>query len=252
MEWYKADLHMHSVLSPCGDLESSPTNIVKAAKEKGLDIIGITDHNTLRHANLVEKLAAREGIFVMKGAEVTTQEEAHVLCFFETDEAVDEFQEYLKLHLPAIENNPDLFGYQVVVDEDENILDQEEHLLISAISQSVEEIQQKTHSLGGIFIPAHVDRPSYSLLSQLGMIPFDLPVDAIEISRNTTKEKLLQKHKYLKNHTFIRSSDAHFPENIAQVYTEFLLEEISFQEIAQALKSEDGRAVRFSEDVNDK
>ncbi len=245
MKWYKADLHLHSVLSPCGDLESSPTNIVLAAKEKGLDIIGMTDHNTLRHAGLLKELAIKEGIYVLQGAEVTTQEEAHVLCFFEADEKVEEFQAYLNEHLPKVKNKPDLFGYQVVVDAEENILDQEEYLLISAINQTVEEIEAVVHGLDGIFIPAHIDRPSYSLISQLGIIPFGLNVDAVEISRNTTKEKILKQHKYLKNHTFIQSSDAHFPEHIAQIYSEFYIEEPTFEEIKKALRGEDERKVRL-------
>jgi 3',5'-nucleoside bisphosphate phosphatase len=231
MDTYKADLHIHTVLSPCGDLEMSPKNIIGKAKEKGLDIIGITDHNSTKHCELAEKIGKANGIFVMKGAEVTTKEEVHCLAFFESIQALNEFQAYLELHLPDIPNNPDYFGYQVVVDEDENILETIEKLLISALDQSIDQLEKKIHQLGGIFIPAHVNRSKNSLISQLGFVPTDLKVEALEISKHITREKFLEENKYLKNHRFIQSSDAHYIENIGDVYTSFTLKELSFKEI---------------------
>lgn len=121
----RADLHIHTVLSPCGDLEMSPLSILEAARKQKLDIIGITDHNSTRQSKIIRDAAKAFGIFVLTGAEVTTQEEAHCLAFFADDARLDVFQEYLDKHLPDFPNNPEKFGYQVVVDTQDQILYEE-------------------------------------------------------------------------------------------------------------------------------
>lgn len=238
MKKYRADLHIHTVLSPCGDLEMSPVNIVQKAKERSLNILGISDHNSTLHAPLIKKLAAKEGILVLMGAEVTTKEEVHCLCFFEDEEKLNVFQLYLNEHMSSIQNDPDKFGYQVVVNEEEEIVKEIDCLLISAINQSIEQVEQKVHELNGLFIPAHINKSVNSLLSQLGFLPLDLKVDALEISQHITKEEFLKKNKYLNKYNFITSSDAHYIDNIGNVFTEFYLEELSFDEVRRALKGE--------------
>ena len=223
----------------------SPVNIVKKAKECGIDIIGISDHNSTLHAPLVKELAAKEGIVVMMGAEVTTKEEVHCLCFFETEEKLAVFQEYLEEYLPHIPNDNDKFGYQVVVNEEEEIVDEVEWLLISAISQSIDQLEQKVHELDGLFIPAHINKMQDSIVSQLGFIPFDLNVDALELTRHISKEAFLKKNAYLKDKTFIKSSDAHCIDLVGDIYTEFLLKEASFNEVKMALRNEEGRTVNL-------
>lgn len=121
----RADLHIHTVLSPCGDLEMSPLSILEAARKQKLDIIGITDHNSTRQSKIIRDAAKAFGIFVLTGAEVTTQEEAHCLAFFADDARLDVFQKYLDKHLPDFPNNPEKFGYQVVVDTQDRILYEE-------------------------------------------------------------------------------------------------------------------------------
>jgi len=245
MRTFRVDLHIHTVLSPCGDLEMSPVNIVKKAKERGIDILGISDHNSTLHAPLIKDLAAKEGIVVMMGAEVTTKEEVHCLCFFETEEKLADFQVYLEQHLPHIPNDTDRFGYQVVVNEAEEIEDEVEWLLISGINQSIDEIEQKVHGLGGLFIPAHINKMQNSIISQLGFIPFDLNVDALELTRHVSKEEFLKKNAYLKGKTFIKSSDAHLIDSIGEIYTELYMNEASFAEVKRALRGDDGREVRL-------
>lgn len=243
---YRADLHIHTVLSPCGSLNMSPIAIITKAQELGLDIIGITDHNSTRHCKLISNLAEKEGILVLMGAEVTTKEEVHCLTFFENDEKLLEFQQYLEMHLPPIPNDKEKFGYQVVVDEEEQIIDEIEFLLISALDQSIDQVERKVHSLGGIFIPAHIDRPSYSIISQLGFIPTDLQIDGIEISKNSNPEKMLP---FLANHlnkSIIRSSDAHDLAQIGTAFTSFEMEEMNFKEIKLALHHKMGRKVSIS------
>jgi len=140
MNYYQADMHIHTVLSPCGDLSMSPINIVDCAERIGLKVIGITDHNSTLHGPVTRKLAEKRGIMVIFGAEVTTKEEVHCLCLFPEESQRIEFQNFLESNLPEIKNNPELFGYQVVVDENEEILDEIEPLLISALNVSIDEV----------------------------------------------------------------------------------------------------------------
>lgn len=238
---------MHTVLSPCGDLEMSPVNIVQKAKERGIDILGITDHNSTLHAPLIKELAAKEGILVLMGAEVTTKEEAHCLCFFEDEKKLSEFQKYLDQHLPKIPNDSNKFGYQVVVNEKEEITDEIECLLISGLNQSIEEIERKVHELEGLFIPAHINKTMNSIISQLGFLPPDLNIDALELSQHITKEEFLKKNKYLSKHNFIKSSDAHYIENIGNVWTNFFVEDLTFEEVRKALRSEENRKIEIEE-----
>ncbi|WP_372751298.1 PHP domain-containing protein [Labilibaculum sp.] len=246
MHVFRADLHTHTVLSPCGDLEMSPVNIVRKAKECGLDILGITDHNSTLHAPLIKELAAKEGIMVVMGAEVTSKEEVHCLCFFEREKELQLFQFYLDKQLPTIPNNVKFFGEQLVVNEREEILYEIEPLLITGLNQSMEEIEQKVHELNGLFIPAHINKMTNSVISQLGFLPPDLKVDALEISMHTTKEEFVKKNNYLKEYSFIQSSDAHYIDSIGNVCTYFLLKEASFSEIRKALKGEEGRSIELN------
>jgi len=231
----KVDLHIHTLLSPCGSLEMSPARIVSEAKKKKLDVIGITDHNTTRQCREVARIGRKEGVTVICGAEITTHEEAHCLAFFEKNEELDAFQEYLDAHLPDIKNVPEKFGDQVWVDEEEMIAGEETRLLISALDVPVEEIGKKVHDLNGLFIPAHIDRPAYSIISQLGFIPPDLEIDALEISDMTKKEMMIKTFSLPENVSFITSSDAHYPHQIGTGYVELDMNEATFAELRRVL-----------------
>lgn len=238
---FRADLHLHTVLSPCGDLGMSPTALVEQAHLMGLKIIGITDHNSTRHARLVRELAAKKDIFTLCGAEVTSKEEAHLLCFMPDGKKLDMLQNYIDTYLQKVENNVKFFGEQLLVNEYEEILEEETYLLINAIDQDVNQISDFVLSNGGIFIPAHVDRQAFSLTSQLGFIPPDLQCDALEVSKHSNVNQVVQQFSYVKNYSFIRSSDAHYINDIGSGYTQFYLKERSFEEIKMALHKEEGR-----------
>lgn len=245
MKPFRADLHIHTVLSPCADLEMTPANIVRRAKGSGLQIIGITDHNSTKNAKLVKKLAQKQGIFVLTGAEVTTKEEVHCLAFFEFENQLDQFQQFLDEKITVIPNPDGHFGYQPVVDENDNILELIPNYLPAALKSGIGEIQQTVEKLDGIFIPAHVDRPSNGLFSQLGFIPPGLKFDAMEISWRAS-EKDVRKHYVLgKEITLIRNSDAHYLQQIGEICTLFFLEEICFSEIKWALNQQNKRFVEI-------
>ncbi len=236
MPQYKADLHIHSVLSPCGEVDMSPQFIVRRAVECGLDMIAVTDHNTTLQCALTRRLGAEKGLLVLYGAEVTTAEEAHCLALFGKEAPAAEFQKYLSERLPDVKNRPELFGWQVVVDENERITYEEPRLLISAISAGVEEVCREVHRLGGLFIPAHVDKPVNSLLRQLGFIPPNLEIDALELSPRTSADEFLIEHPGLSHHRLVSFSDAHLPEELSRRHTLFEMEELSFEALKKALR----------------
>jgi len=243
MKKFRADLHIHSVLSPCGSLEMSPVNIVESALKAKLDIIAITDHNSSKQVSVVKQIAEKKGLFVIGGVEVNTAEEVHCLALFETDEQLAEFQGYLDQHLTPVKNDPEKFGYQVVVDEFENVLEEEERLLIMAIDEDIVDVERKVHSLGGLFIPAHIDRPFSGIISQLGFVPTELKVDAFDLTPRARLFDWENSSKLPANPVFLRNSDAHRPEDIGKQISIFEMEEISFSEIRKALRGEGERKV---------
>lgn len=233
MNHFRADLHIHTVLSPCGDLEMSPMNIIKTAVEQKLDIIGITDHNSTLHGPLIRRLGKENNIYVLTGAEVTTREEVHCLTFFENDKMLGIFQEYLDLHLPNIRNKPSVFGYQVVVDENDNIMKEIKPLLITGINQSIEDVENKVHELGGIFIPAHVNKQLNSILANLGFLPPGLKADGYEVTGDVAD--FLSKHREFSGATILKNSDAHQLNFIGKNHNIFEIEQPDFDEIKMAL-----------------
>ncbi len=238
MKEFKADMHIHTCLSPCADLEMSPKNIVKEAKKKGLDIIGICDHNSAENFPAVEKSGNREGIKVIGGIEIATREEVHVLALFGNERDLFFMQEavYSKLH--GI-NDEKRYGLQVVVNENDEVLSFNNNLLIGATEMSIEEVVELIHQFNGIAIAAHVDRESFSIIANLGFIPEDLELDALEIIEPSKRDKIRSD----KNFVFITSSDAHFINEIGKRYTCFLMKASTFDEIQKCLTGENGRKV---------
>jgi 3',5'-nucleoside bisphosphate phosphatase len=244
MKMFRADLHVHTVLSPCGSLEMSPVNIVEAAQKAKLDVIGITDHNSTKQAVIVQELGAEKGLTVLCGAEVNTLEEVHCLAFFETIDQLKQFQQFLDKHLIVVKNKPEKFGYQVVVDRNDVILEEEPRLLISALNVGINEVEKFVHSMNGLFIPAHIDRMMNGIISHLGFIPSDLVCDAFGLSVRVNPE--MWKDKVPAGATLLRNSDAHHPSQLGSCFNFFEMEDCSFSEIRKALHGEDGHRVVFS------
>jgi PHP family Zn ribbon phosphoesterase len=215
----------------------SPVNIINKAKEKKIDIIGITDHNSTKQCKVCFEIGINNGVFVLCGAEITTKEEVHCLTFFENFETLKTFQGYIESHLPDIKNDENRFGYQLIIDEEENIIGEEEKMLNTALDISIDQLEEFVHSMNGIFIPAHVDKPKYSLISQLGFVPADIKADALEISKHISQETFYEKFNYLKKFMLIQNSDAHYLDAIGEVSNDLNLSELTFIEIKKALKT---------------
>ncbi|HKL37328.1 MAG TPA: PHP-associated domain-containing protein [Bacteroidales bacterium] len=240
---FKADLHVHTVLSPCGDLEMSPVNIVERALQQGLDILGVADHNSGLQCQVVREVGLERGLTVLCGMEINTREEVHCLAFFPSLDQLEAFGQLIYERLADFPNQPDKFGYQAVVDRNDQILDQPEKLLISAVDMGIEETERSVHEMGGLFIPAHIDRMRNGIIAQLGFIPPDLRCDALEISRHTSRKEILRDHPSLKDYPFIQSSDAHFIEDVGAAFTVFELEKPGLEDIGMALKRQNGRKI---------
>jgi hypothetical protein len=170
MEQVRVDWHIHTTLSPCGSLLMDPLTILQKAQEMDLQVIGITDHNSTRQGRRIKSDFPESSLMILTGAEVTTREEIHCLAFFDDNIALDEFQTYLDFHLPFIPNDTDYFGDQVVVNSKGRIVYQENRLLISALDQSLEEVAEFVTSRGGIFIPAHINRPCFTSQTTIAII----------------------------------------------------------------------------------
>jgi len=205
------DLHIHSCLSPCGDEDMTPNNIVNMACLKGLDMIAVTDHNSAGNVRAVCE-AARGKIKVVPGMEVTTAEEVHILCYFPTIDAAEDMSDFLKANMQRIKNRPEIFGHQLFLDCNDEVIGEEESLLVSAVNLDIYEVAAAALNRCGVVVPAHIDRASYSMLSNLGFLPPDLSVDGIEITENG----LALYRKDYEKYGVITNSDAHYLENIAE------------------------------------
>lgn len=205
------DLHIHSALSPCGDNDMTPNNIVNMSLLKGLDVIALSDHNTCGNVRAVQKVAG-DNILVIPAMEIETQEEVHMLSLFPDISAAEEMEKIVKAHLPKVENKPAIFGNQYYMDENDEICGEEKYLLVSATTLDLYETVNYVKDLGGLAIPAHIDRSSYSIISNLGFIPPDISFPVIEISKKAPENF---RNDY-KNYNMLTNSDAHYLWDISE------------------------------------
>lgn len=211
------DFHIHSALSPCGDEDMTPNNIVNMAKICGLDAIAVSDHNSVKNVSAVMEVGKKLGITVIPAMEVETEESVHILTLYPSLSAAEEVANAVYNALPDIKNRPEIFGRQIIMDSCDNITGFEEKLLISPAAISINSLFDMVTAVGGLFVPAHIDRHSYSILTTLGFMPQDLDIKMIEISKNTTDvPAYLENRPELKKYKILRNSDAHYLENISE------------------------------------
>lgn len=237
-----ADLHVHTVLSPCAELEMIPPLIIERALELGLGFIAVCDHNATGNTPAMVEAGRQVGLCVLPGMEVQSREEVHILCLFDTLEQAAAWQAVVDAHLPALPNRDDVFGSQLIVDAWGEFVAFEERLLLTSTSLSVEEIFSGVHRLGGLALPAHVDRPSYSLLANLGFLPPGLDIIAVEISRQITPAEARKRFPQLAGVALIGSGDAHRLEEMTH-RTMFKVASPTVEEIKLACLGSDGRKV---------
>lgn len=242
MKKFRADLHVHTVLSPCAEVEMIPPLIVQRALEHQIDLIAVTDHNASANISAVQKAAAGTGLTVLPGMEVQSREDVHLLALFETLDALEAWQTQVDESLPDLPNRPDFFGEQFVVDETGEFVRSEPRLLSTSIRLSIDEIFERVQALGGIVIPAHVERTTYGLLPTLGLISEKWHLLALEISRHISPEKAVATFPALQKYPLIQSGDVHHLDNFLGT-TVFTLAAPTLLEIRMAFNRIDGREV---------
>jgi 3',5'-nucleoside bisphosphate phosphatase len=231
---------VHTVLSPCADTEMIPPLIVQQALDHGIDLIAITDHNSSGNIAAVQQAARGTNLHVLPGVELQTSEEVHVLCIFDELDQMRELQKQIDAALPAQENNIDFFGEQFLVDETGDFIGREQRLLLTSTELSLHEAWRLTTSLGGIFIPAHVNRKAFGLFQVLGFVPPETPVEILEISTQITLEEARTRHPSLWNFAVTQNGDAHFLEDI-KAPNRLTLQSLTIKEIRLAFLNSEGR-----------
>jgi PHP family Zn ribbon phosphoesterase len=210
------DFHIHTALSPCAAEDMTPHNIVNMSLLKGLDAIAITDHNSVENCEVCMKVARNKELLVIPGMELQTKEEIHLVCLFPNIEAAKSFEEIAYQRLPNQKNIATVLGRQMIFNEADELIHENNRMLITSVNISIKEAFKEIDQLGGIIIPAHIDRKSYSLIINLGFIPSGLPIKTLEISKGCDIEKMIERYDYLKGYQLIRNSDAHYLSDILE------------------------------------
>lgn len=202
------DLHIHSALSPCANDDMTINNIVNMAMIKGLDLIAVTDHNSVKQLAYLEDITKGKVQFLY-GVELQSKEEIHILAYFKDKALLEPLQDWIDEHLIVIQNRPEFFGQQLIFNEKDEVKKIEERLLISSLDLSINEICDHIHQINGIVVLAHVLDKRYSITASLGFIPMDLDYDGIEVKSKTQEEFIKKNTPYLKDVFIFYNSDAH-------------------------------------------
>ena len=237
---FRADLHIHSCLSPCGELSMYPRQIVGRALETGLDIISVCDHNTAENAAALMQAAEGTALTVFPGMEISSEEEVHLIGVFESLDDILPLQEAVYNSLPDVSANRKFTRDQVIVNEKDEVLGFNSRWLIGATRLSVYRIVDLIHKNGGLAIASHIDREAFSIITQLGFIPEDLDLDALEISSRMSVPEARVVYNAYSRYPIVRFSDAHKPEEIGRPSTDLLLAEPRLDQVRSALRDPAG------------
>ena len=233
---FKADLHIHTCLSPCSELSMTPNRIVEKVSALGISIMAVCDHNTAEHVDVTTRLAETKGIRLIPGIEITSAEEVHVLGLFRDREDALDIQAIVYNNLQPEENDEDAFGMQVLINENDEVLGVNKRLLIAATQLSINRIVEVIHDYNGIAIASHIDREGFGIIGQLGFIPEGVAFDALEISYRTSRDEAFERYGLYRHIPWITSSDAHRLEDIGRSTTDFVMEDTTFEELYMAIK----------------
>lgn len=229
-----ADFHIHSTLSPCGSLEMSPSAIVREARKRGLDIIAVSDHNSMDNCFYAASAGEKIGLKVLFGMEAQSREDVHFLCLFEERRNAERFAAAVYDRLPDVENNPDYFGDQVVVDEEENIVRTERKLLLNALDLGAGDLGELVLGHGGVLIPSHIEAAPYGMMAALGLIPRELTAPVFEISYQSESAEVIRTYPELASVPLVYHSDAHSLSEIGRGFTRYDTEVFSLEAIRKA------------------
>lgn len=238
MAQYYYDLHLHSCLSPCGDMDMTPNNLVNMAKLLGLDVIALTDHNTSLNCEAAMKVGEEVGLLVIPGMELTTAEDIHAVCLFPTLEQALDFSRYVDENRFKVPNKAEIYGRQVIMNENDEEIGEIEHLLLPASFIGMYDAYRKAKEFGGICYPAHIDRDSLSILSVLGEIDPYCGFRTAELADISKLPELRKQHPILDYMNIITCSDAHYLENMRDAANTLELPELTREAVINYLDTE--------------
>ncbi|MCL1848743.1 MAG: PHP domain-containing protein [Clostridiales bacterium] len=241
-EWC-IDLHMHSPLSPCAEDSMLPERVVARALDYGYDVIAITDHNGTDNARVFCEAGKDIGLIVVPGMEMETQEGIHLVCLFETVDALMAWDESLQPYKSLMKNDSRYFGHQWVITKSGDKLHEVEQMLLASTELSIDEAIPAVHQYKGLCIAAHADRQAYSVTGVLGVIPEHLPFDGIELTRHLPRDEALLGDISRQGYRYITSSDAHDLDQIGEIHCAAYLDHWSLGELALAMKGREGRDI---------
>lgn len=243
MTRYSADLHIHTLLSPCAEIEMIPSLIVEAARIAGLDIIGIADHNSCENADAVVEAARGSSVKVLPGMEVQSVEGVHLLCLFDSVEQAEQMRETVYDRLPNIAVSERQYKQQMVVDSVADFVKYVTKPISLPTSMEIDEVFERAYTLGGILIPSHIDRHETGLCGVLGMLPETPVFEAVEVSQNITTQEARAKYPSIGPLPVFHGSDAHWLSAIGERRTMLYMESRTVEEIRLACRGEGGRRV---------
>lgn len=224
MSRYYYDLHIHSCLSPCADNDMTPCNIAGMAAIKGLGIVALTDHNSTKNCRAFFAAAKRHGIVPIAGMELTTAEDVHIVCLFPTLEAAEKFDDEYRSFRILYKNRKDIFGGQLILDEEDNVIGEEEHLLLNASTLSIEDAERLAKKYGAAVFPAHIDRDENGIIAALGCVPETPHFHAVEFRDRESIGEYSGKYG-LSDKLILTDSDAHYLWDISEAENYIELED---------------------------
>ncbi len=244
VEFY-ADLHIHTCLSPCADISMTPRRIVEKAASLGINILAVCDHNSAENVAATIELGRRKGITVIPGMEICSCEEVHVLGLFKDLDDTLAMQALVFENMQPGKNNEDVFGMQVIVSTDDEVLGFDERMLIGATGLSINKLVALIHQHNGLAAASHIDRAVFGIIGQLGFISPDIGLDALEISCRTEFDVAIKRFETYTFIPWISSSDAHRIDDIGRRITRFSMHHATFEELELTLVGTGGRSVSF-------
>lgn len=229
------DLHMHSCLSPCGDDDMTPNNLVNMSALAGLQVIALADHNTTRNVPAAVKVGEAAGVLVVPAMELTTKEDIHVLCLLPDLDRAEALRQYVYEKLPQRKNRPKAFGHQYVMDENDEILEEEPQLLAFGADIGIYETKALLERFDGLAVPAHIDRASYSLIGVMGLIDPAMGFSVYETTIGCDRQALMEKYQFTGG--FLSSSDAHDLTAIRDAERTLEVEELTPRGVIEAVRN---------------
>lgn len=213
---YRYDLHIHSCLSPCGEDTMTPATVAGMAKLNGTDMIALTDHNTSRNCPAFRTACEFYGLIPLFGMELTAAEDVHLICLFDNLEDALAFNDWVDERRMRYKNKPDIFGRQLIMNEDDEVIGEEDDLLINATSVSIDEAYEKVTEMGGACYPAHIDRDANGIVAMLGAFPTEPHFSAYELNDADDRVQMIEQYPHIADLAYLVCSDAHYVRDIPE------------------------------------